>query len=50
MEQSVDSADVYECAVVGESHNCTFDNVIHVELFPDLLNEFLSLVCQIHLV
>ena len=40
VQKSVYSADIYECAVVGESHDFTFNYIANIQIAPDLSNCF----------
>ena len=46
VEKSIDSADIYECAVVSESHNLTLDDVADVQVLPDLSYSLALLINQ----
>ena len=46
VEKSINSADIYKCTVVCESHYLTFDDIANVEILPDLCYSFALLVDQ----
>ncbi len=50
MEQSVQTADVHEGAVVGKAHHFAFHHVSHIERTPNLCNFFVLLFVQERLV
>ena len=50
VQQTVDAADVYECAVIGESHDLAFDDVADVQGIPDLCDLLMLLFGQESLV
>lgn len=49
MAQTIDAADIYECAVIGEPHYGTFYYVVHREAFPNLCDSLVLFVIQMHL-
>ncbi len=43
VEKSVDPAEIYECAIVSETHYCTLNDVADVKCIPDLIDLLLFL-------
>ena len=46
MEQSVDTADIYKCTVIGESHYRTLYYIADIEVFPNLCDQLLLLLVE----
>ena len=50
VQQTVDTADVNKCTVIGETHDCAFHDVADLDLLPDFLHRLLTFLVQESLV
>ena len=49
MKETIDSADIYKCTVIGKSHYSTFDHVANMDCVPDLRNLSALLFIKVNL-